>query len=133
MKVYKSKVDWWLIIVLAGISIYLLNLIYLHFTIQTLHEDPLFFVFLGFLALIVWSPIPTTYYVIDNDVLKVQSIFLKWEIPLRNIYKVERTYNPLSAPALSLDRLRIEYTTNGISESIMVSPKEQEQFIKEIL
>ncbi|WP_373886974.1 PH domain-containing protein [Acinetobacter sp. YH16040] len=46
--------------------------------------------------------------------------------------KIEETSDSLSAPALSLDRIRIEYKKDGIHESIMVSPRNKTEFIKQI-
>lgn len=132
MIMYRSKIDSWLIILLAGSSILLLTLVYLNFNIQKLHEDLLFSLLLGSLSLIIWLPIPTTYYAVGNEVLKIHSTFLKWEIPLSSIQKIKETSDSLSAPALSLDRIKIEYKKDGINKSIMVSPVNKSEFIKQI-
>ena len=42
---------------------------------------------------------------------------------------IRPTRNPLSSPALSLDRLRIDY---GSGRSIMVSPEDKDKFIGDI-
>lgn len=68
----------------------------------------------------------STYYVIDGDTLVLRSAFLTWRIPIRDITAVTPTRNPLSSPALSLDRLRIDYG----SGFILVSPERKEQFIE---
>ena len=132
MKKYKSKIDLWLIIVLTGSSLLLLTLVYRNFDSQNLHADLIFSVLLTALAFLIWLPIPTTYYVVDDDVLKIHSIFLKWEIPLSSIETIEKTSDALSAPALSLDRIKIEYKKVGIHKSIMVSPRNHTEFIKKI-
>ena len=132
MQKYKSKIDLWLIIVLTGSSLLLLTLVYRNFDSQNLHADLIFSVLLSALAFVIWLPIPTTYYVVDDDVLKIHSIFLKWEIPLSSIETIEKTSDALSAPALSLDRIKIEYKKAGIHKSIMVSPRNHTEFIKKI-
>lgn len=132
MRIYKSKIDRWLIIVLAISSLFLLALIYSNFDIQTLYEDLFFLVLLSSLTLLIWLPIPTTYYVVDSEILKIHSIFLKWEIPLNSIQKIEQTSDSLSAPALSLDRMKIEYIKEGMCKSVMVSPRHKADFIKQI-
>lgn len=70
-----------------------------------------------------------TQYVIDNRILLVRSGPFRWRIPLNEIRSIEPTRNPLSSPALSLDRLRIVY---GKNRACMVSPSDREGFIAEI-
>lgn len=48
---------------------------------------------------------------------------------LEDIERVSRTSNPLSSPALSLKRLRIEY---GGGRSEMMSPDDEEAFLREL-
>ena len=48
------------------------------------------------------------------------------------IREVRPTTNPLSAPALSLDRLRIDYEEGGRVRSLLVSPKDKEGFLQEL-
>ena len=132
MKLYKSKIDCWLIIVLIATSILLLTLVYLNFDRQNLHVDIFFSVLLSSLALVIWLPVLSTYYVVDSKILKIHSIFLKWEISLHSIQRIEETSDFLSAPALSLDRIKIEYKKDGTSKSTMVSPVDKADFIKQI-
>ncbi len=75
--------------------------------------------------LFFWWMFRTTYYLIDGDTLVIRAGFLKWRIPIREITAVTPTHNPLSSPALSLDRLQIDYG----SRFILVSPERKEQFI----
>lgn len=53
----------------------------------------------------------------------------RWTVPLEEIRAVEPTRNPLSSPALSLDRLRIDY---GRGSSVMISPRDQARFLAEL-
>ena len=53
----------------------------------------------------------------------------RWAVPLEEIRAVEPTRNPLSSPALSLDRLRIDY---GRGSSVMISPREKARFLAEL-
>jgi hypothetical protein len=48
---------------------------------------------------------------------------------MRDIRTVTPTRNPLSSPALSLDRLRIDY---GRGRRIMVSPRDPGAFLREL-
>jgi hypothetical protein len=73
----------------------------------------------------------TTYYVIEKDILHVKSGFLiNSTIEINSITKISETYNPLSSPALSIDRLEIVYNT---FDSILISPKNKKSFIESIL
>ena len=79
---------------------------------------------IGF-AIPLWLLLATTYE-IDDETLRVRSGPFRWLIPLDEIERVEETRSALSAPALSLDRIRIVY---GSGKSIMVSPQNKEDFI----
>jgi hypothetical protein len=67
----------------------------------------------------------STYYVIEGETLIIRSSFITWRVPIRDIRSVTRTRSALSSPALSLDRLRIDYG----GKWILVSPVERERFV----
>lgn len=71
----------------------------------------------------------TTGYFIEEEKLIIQSGPLKKTIVISEIKKIVRTKNPLSAPALSMDRLEISY---GKFEMALVSPKDRHQFIAKL-
>jgi len=50
-------------------------------------------------------------------------------VPIGEITSIPPTQSPLSSPACSLGRLRIEY---GRSRSILISPKNREDFLREL-
>jgi hypothetical protein len=62
--------------------------------------------------------------------LVVRSGPFKWCIPIADITSITPTSNPLSSPALSLDRLRIEY---GRGHLLMISPRDKEQFVRDLV
>ncbi|MCF2492935.1 PH domain-containing protein [Dyadobacter chenhuakuii] len=73
----------------------------------------------------------TTYYQILDDQLRIKSGFLMdRRIPIKSITKIVETRNPLSSPALSLNRLELKYNRY---DSIMVSPKDRTHFIADLL
>ncbi len=75
---------------------------------------------------LLFSVFRSTYYEIgDKDLLVVSGPF-RWTIPLDTITDVTPTRNPLSSPALSMDRLRISY---GKRKFILVSPEDKEGFV----
>jgi hypothetical protein len=84
------------------------------------------------LALVIvlpaWLLVATHYTFLERELL-VQSGPFRWRIPFSEIRSVARSRNPLSSPALSLDRLRIDY---GQSRWLLVSPADQKGFLKEL-
>lgn len=127
--VYTSKIDTWLLVVLlvsAGVALVAAG--------ATLVTKSVFAIAIGaFIAAIgaglpVWL-LTSTKYTIGSERLLVQSGPFKWKVPLSEISSVEPTRNPLSSPALSLDRLHIKY---GRSQELMISPKDQPAFIEEL-
>lgn len=71
----------------------------------------------------------STYYRLTDDLLYVKSGPFSWRIPTAEIHRVTATNNPLSSPALSLQRLKIEY---GNGRRIMISPEDQAEFIADL-
>ena len=69
-----------------------------------------------------------THYTVSGNTLRVACGPFRWKVPLDAIQSVEATRNPLSSPALSLDRLRIHYGRRRI----MVSPSDKAGFLKAI-
>lgn len=119
MSVYKSKVDWWLILLIGGILCYPIV-----DGIMT-QEYVLSLVFVG-LSLLVFLMFRTVKYKIDGPYLRIWTT----KIDIHSIKKVYRTNNPLSSPALSLDRIAIVYNKY---DEILISPKDRSAFIAELL
>lgn len=79
--------------------------------------------------LVIWLPVFNTYYVVENNTLIIKSLVFRWKININDITQIEPTHNPLSSPALSLDRLKISYMKNGRIAKVMISPKDKEGFL----
>ncbi len=78
----------------------------------------------------IWHLFTSTYYVIDGKILNVRSGFLVNEsIEIETIKKITETNTPISAPATSFDRLRIDYNEYG---TIVISPRDKEAFIEQL-
>lgn len=68
-----------------------------------------------------------TGYRIDEKTLIIHNGLLKKKVSIKDIEKMKRTQNPLTSPALSLDRIEItSHSHNGI---LLVSPKNKRKFI----
>ena len=79
-------------------------------------------------ALPLWL-LRTTDYTLTDTHLRIRSGPFRWSVPLSDVRSVTATRNPLSSPALSLDRLRIEY---GGTRAVMVSPDDKDGFVNEL-
>jgi hypothetical protein len=80
------------------------------------------------LAVCVWTLLGT-YYVVDATALIVRSGPFHWIVPLREIRSVQPTRDIRSGPALSFDRLRIEF---GGGRVILISPREKAEFLADL-
>lgn len=76
----------------------------------------------------IWL-VATTYYKIEADHLFISCGPVEKRVPLSEITGITPTNNPLSSPALSLDRLRIDY---GQGQSVMISPRDKDGFIRDL-
>lgn len=127
--VYRSKIDVWLIAVL-GITI--VASLFASFAILS-SETPVAFAIATFTAIIgielpLWLLL-STHYTLGDDRLTVQSGPFKWRIPVADITDITQSSNPISSPALSLDRLRIDYSRGS---SLMISPHNKSEFLRDI-
>lgn len=72
----------------------------------------------------------TTNYTIDNEMLIVKcGFFFSKTIPIHEITKISETNNPISSPAISLDRIEIRC---GKFDSVIISPKQKVEFINHL-
>jgi hypothetical protein len=123
MKIYKSKIDWWL-----GLPI----LYPILRSIQSIIEGE----WMGYLGvfvilLIVLFVSKTTRYIINENNLIVRSMWIVNDtIDISKIRKIEKSSSILSSPALSLDRLAIKF--NKFDE-VYISPKEKQSFLDDLL
>ena len=130
MHVFRSKKDWWLLAFVICMSGLLLQLLLTMQAKGTMQQYPLQTAVYVLTIIILWWPLWSTRYVMDNGVLTIKSLWLSWKIPLSEIQSIQPTDHSIIAPALSLKRLRIDYTDAGVQKFILVSPKAQTAFIQ---
>jgi hypothetical protein len=70
-------------------------------------------------------------YGIGDGRLTIRFGLCRQRIPLAEIRAVYPTRNPLSSPALSLDRLHVRFG-EGFFKSVMISPAEREEFLRQL-
>ena len=128
MQKFRSKVDWWFLGFIVAMSGLLAQLILTTYGKGILMQNLLFVVVYALTILVLWWPLWSTRYVVDQEQLIIRSLWFKWVIPLTAIQSVKETDHSISSPALSLDRLKIEYLQQGQTRSVLVSPKDKAGF-----
>lgn len=119
MKTYKSKIDWWLIVLILSITIYPI----VDGIISKEYGLSLFM--FCFLIGIGWMFYKIKY-IIVGSILKVWWL----KIDIHSIKRIYKTNNPLSSPALSLDRIAIVYNKY---DEVLISPKLKKEFVEDLL
>ena len=118
---FRSKVDTWLLLIIGG------TLLVVGWV---LHHAPLpWFLIWPLLALSAALPVSTllgTHYTLDGEWLLIRSGPMRWRVAIRDIRSVTPTRSPLSSPALSLDRLRIDH---GPGRIVLISPADKAGFL----
>lgn len=127
--VYASKIDTWLLLVLAFAVVSCLVV-----PLLALRSQGAVAIATAAPTILIGAGLPlwlflSTRYILTDVALLVQCGPFKWQVPLAEISSVTATRNPLSSPALSLDRLRIDYSRG---KSIMISPREKERFLQDL-
>ena len=123
MKIYKSKVDRWLGLVL----------VYPIFrSVASIIEGE----WIGYIGIVLCLLFvvfisKSTKYIISENYLIVKCMFIvNDKIEISKIRKIEKTNSILSSPALSLDRIAVFYNKY---DEVYISPKERQAFIDELL
>ncbi|OIK15141.1 hypothetical protein BIV60_10460 [Bacillus sp. MUM 116] len=68
-----------------------------------------------------------TYYEIGEEILRIVAGPIRSKVEISQIKSIKRTRNPLSSPALSMDRFEITYGKWGF---VLISPENEENFCK---
>lgn len=120
---FPSKKDLWLTLIIWG------SIIICTIPIFTEQDLVLTLIMVPIDIFLIWLWF-TTEYIIDGDFLLIKYGPFKNKVPIMEISKIRGTKNPLSAPALSMDRLEITY---GRYDLALVSPKEKQLFTEKLL
>lgn len=130
--IFRSKIDWWLLTLLMGAVVVCFAV-----GIEARNAIPQYgWVTSGLIiaACLLGGGLPlwvvlSTKYAMTDDALDIHCGPFRWTVRIVDIENIEATRNPLSSPALSLDRLRIAY---GAGRSIMISPENKHQFLRHL-
>ena len=133
---FESKKDTWLSVILfismfvtlVGSGALLRELLMQEFTgMEQLWMMILLLILVASVFFIYWI-YTGTYYVLNEDSLFVRSGPFKWDIDFAKIKSISPSNNPLSGPALSLDRLSIELHESRVP--ILISPEDKAGFLE---
>ncbi len=125
---FRSKIDWWLAaIMLTVITVSLVTVA------AALHGRSNGGLLTAALVMVIGVVLPvwlllSTAYTVGPEALIVRSGPFRQRIPLDQIGDIRPSSNPVSSPALSLDRLEIHHGQN----TTLVSPKDKQGFVKAI-
>ena len=127
---FPSKVDSWLIpIILISIAGMITALIVVMIEDTRWPVRAMVIVVTVLVTFLLFSVFRNTYYELADGNLRVVSGPFRWTIPLSNITEIRPTRNPLSSPALSMDRLKVSY---GKKRFILISPADKDGFLRAI-
>jgi len=134
MSTYPSKRDWWLMAMLWGLAAFCI------FIALTVHKEPAALwmkvfatCFFGVFALLTVALAVLPYYTnysLDPVNLTIKIGPFSKKIPIAEITEAFPTWNPLSAPAWSLDRLRIRFSSSRFGA--LISPVKKLEFLEEL-
>jgi hypothetical protein len=131
---YSSKKDWWLFGLAwgAGPALIVVGL----FNVLTPFGNPALgweLVRAGGVAMLA---VLLTTYPLDYEITRTELIarcgLMRWRVPLADIEEVAPSRSAASAPAWSLDRLRVEYLKGGRSRALLVSPSDKWVFMRDL-
>lgn len=128
---YRSKVDWWLALVLCVPPVASVSVCIALVLDGKMSELPIGIGSVLFVAAIYFGLIFPMQYGLGDTHLIVRFGLCRQRIPLADVLEVHPTRNPLSSPALSLDRLHVKYG-QSFFKAVMISPADRDRFLNEL-
>jgi hypothetical protein len=129
---FSSKIDLWIVILVLvpvaacawALAAYWNPLLARGWLVAVLVAVPL----AAGILLPLWFVVSLRYFLSD-ETLRVRCGPFHWRIPIHEITAVNPTPEPLSSPAMSMDRLRIEY---GSGHALTISPEHKDEFLRQL-
>lgn len=128
MRTFHTKVGWWYWGIIAIVSCFLFVCFWFH--------ELLLALFFAVVVIFLIEGLIHTQYVVTADgklVIEVGRFMKGASIDVAQIVSIEKSKFPESAPALSLDRLKITYRKRSFKDYILISPQNQEAFVQALL
>jgi len=133
--IYPSKKDGWLVLVAVGSGLALAGAA-VYYAGECGVNHPATLILMGstafYGAIMLGLAYPVTYEIKPPDLI-IRSGLVTSRIVLESIEAVRPTRNPLSAPAWSLDRIRIDYRKGGHLSFALISPENKGAFLEELV
>ncbi len=129
--IFYSKIDAWLAAVLLGGSLLLILLPLWEWRYNidsSFSKKTLITVLTAPFALMLILPLVNTKYTLTDNQLIVHNGFYSNNINLTDITSITPTRNTVSAPALSLDRIEVQYADTDGNNRTLISPKDKVVF-----
>jgi hypothetical protein len=128
---YKSKIDWWLAPLLMIPPIATLGITAAAFWRGNGSEIAVGCGAMLWVLIVYAGVLFPLRYGIGNGYLTIRYGICRQRVPLELIRAVSPTRNPLSSPALSLDRLHVRFG-DGFFKAVLISPAEREEFLRHL-
>ena len=124
MERYRSAVDWWIATILIACPLFCISC-GIYFFLISLVSEGIYTTLGGFAIAGIIALFLPCHYTLEEDHMVVRSGILKKKIEYKGIREIELSTCPISSPALSLKRIRIE----SDSGSVLISPVNRMEFI----
>ncbi len=85
-----------------------------------------------FHLLIRWSVAWPIEYGLGDDGVRIRDARMNLHIPFDRLTKAELSSDPMPSPALSLERIRIEYKGSNGRTFVLISPPDRAQFLADL-
>jgi hypothetical protein len=131
MQWYRSKVDWWLVPILCLPPLAVIVVCVALLIAGNTSALPWSIVAVLFVFGIYFGLVFPLRYGLDDSCLLVRFGVCRQRIPLADISEVHPTHNPLSSPALSLNRLHVQYG-KGLFKAVLISPADRNRFLDDL-
>ncbi len=128
---YRSKVDWWLALLLILAPVVSVSACVALVVDGKTAQLPWGLAGVVLILGIYFGLVFPMRYGIDDSHLHVRHGLCWQRVPLAEIIEVHATRNPISSPALSLDRLHVQFGA-GIFQAVMISPCDRDRFLDEL-
>jgi hypothetical protein len=128
---YRSKVDWWMVPVLCMPPVATIAVCVAVALTGNLSALPWGVASALFVFGIYFGLVFPLRYGLDDTHLIVRFGLCRKLVPLADISEVHPTRNPLSSPALSLDRLHVQYG-QGVFKAVLISPAGRDRFLDDL-
>lgn len=127
--IYKSKVDWWMAIILIFLPVWSIGMTIFLYSSNNETEGQFALVITAAIFILYFVFVFPIKYKLGEEQLIIRFGLIHSSIPYKSIKSVKPSRNPLSAPALSLDRLAIDF---GKFLPALISPVNKQDFLKEL-